>query len=183
MPLRIRPATLDDMPEVGRLGARLVALHHEWDPARFFSIPNAERGYARWLSAQLRDDDTVILVAVDGRKIVGYAYASLMPRDWSDLRAAGGKLHDLYVDAAARRRGVGRQLLDAAIAALEKLGARQVVLMTASRTRRAPALFRDAGFRPTMLEMTREADAGRGRRAAPAPPPRGASRAGRRRPG
>jgi len=60
------------------------------------------------------------------------------------------------VDPAHRRGGVGRALLDATIASLEARGAPMVVLSTAERNEAAQRLFASAGFRRTMIEMTRD---------------------------
>lgn len=46
---------------------------------------------------------------------------------------------------------------------LEARGAPQVVLSTAERNEAARRLFARAGFRPTMIEMTRELDGGASR--------------------
>ncbi len=47
-------------------------------------------------------------------------------------------------------------LLEAFLAAIKARGVPRVVLHTAVQNERAQALFAKAGFRPTMLEMTRE---------------------------
>jgi len=47
-------------------------------------------------------------------------------------------------------------LLDGTIAELEQRGAPRVVLSTAERNESAQRLFARAGFRRTMIEMTRE---------------------------
>ncbi|MEO8910912.1 MAG: GNAT family N-acetyltransferase [Gemmatimonadaceae bacterium] len=65
-------------------------------------------------------------------------------------------LYDIVVDPAHRGQGVGRTLLDAILADLEARGARQVVLSTADRNEAAQRLFARAGFRRTMIEMTRD---------------------------
>ena len=49
-------------------------------------------------------------------------------------------------------------LLDAAAAALAARGAPRVILSTAARNLAAQRLFERAGFRPTMIEMTREVE-------------------------
>jgi ribosomal protein S18 acetylase RimI-like enzyme len=72
------------------------------------------------------------------------------------LRGPAGVLHDILVDPAHRGHGVGRMLLDATLAALKDLGAPRVVLSTAERNEAAQCLFERAGFRRTMIEMTRE---------------------------
>jgi len=60
------------------------------------------------------------------------------------------------VDPAHRGRGIGRLLLDATLAALKARGAPRVVLSTAEQNEAAQRLFTRAGFRRTMIEMTRE---------------------------
>ena len=72
------------------------------------------------------------------------------------LRGPAGVLYDIVVDPAHRRNGVGRMLLDATLAALRARGAPRVVLSTAERNTAAQHLFDRAGFRRTMIEMTRE---------------------------
>jgi ribosomal protein S18 acetylase RimI-like enzyme len=51
-------------------------------------------------------------------------------------------------------------LLSATVAALRVRGAPRVVLSTAERNESAQRLFARAGFRRTMIEMTRELDGG-----------------------
>ena len=67
-----------------------------------------------------------------------------------------GALYDIVVDPAHRGRGVGRLLLEATIEALRDRGAPRIVLSTAERNESAQRLFARAGFRRTMIEMTRE---------------------------
>lgn len=157
----IRPATPADMAQVGRLAALLVAMHHEFDPARFIAAtPRTAQGYASWLRSQLRVPDVVVLVAARGDEVLGYAYGGLEGADYMSLRGPAGALHDILVDPAHRGAGVGRRLLEAAVAALEALGAPRVVLSTAARNAAAQRLFARAGFRETMVEMTRERGGG-----------------------
>lgn len=153
----IRPATRADVPTLGRLGALLVRMHHEFDAARFIAAtPRTERGYGSWLGSQLDLPDVVVLVAELNGQVVGYAYGELVAPDYMSLRGPAGALHDIVVDPAHRKHGIGRQLLDAAIAALEARGAPRIVLSTAARNETAQRLFERAGFRRTMIEMTRE---------------------------
>ena len=72
------------------------------------------------------------------------------------LRGPAGVLHDIVVDPAHRAQGIGRMLLDATLSALDARGAPRVVLSTAERNESAQRLFARAGFRRTMIEMTRE---------------------------
>ena len=156
----IRPATPADLPALGRLGVLLVRLHHDFDPQRFIAArPGTEQGYAGFLGTQLDDPDVVVLVAERDGAVVGYTYAGVEGWDWMALRGPAGVLHDIVVDPAARGQGVGRLLLDATLAALTARGAPRVVLSTAAGNEAAQRLFARAGFRRTMIEMTRELDA------------------------
>jgi ribosomal protein S18 acetylase RimI-like enzyme len=157
--VRIRPATRADAAALGRLGALLVRTHHDFDPKRFIpATPRTERGYASFLASQLEDPDVAVLVAEVGGTMVGYAYAGVEASDYMSLRGPAGVLHDVVVDPQHRGRGVGRLLLDAALAFLRSRGAPRVVLWTAVQNASAQRLFASAGFRQTMLEMTRELD-------------------------
>lgn len=84
------------------------------------------------------------LVAVDGRHVLGYAYASA-------FRARPAYRYtvedSIYVDPAAIGRGIGRRLLDALIARCEALGLRQMLAVIGDSAN-APSirLHRSCGF-------------------------------------
>ena len=138
----------------------LVRTHHDFDPLRFFAAtPRTAEGYGSFLGSQLNEPTIIILVAELGGEVIGYTYAGVEGNDYMSLRGPAGVLHDIVVDPAQRGHGVGRMLLDATIEALRKRGAPRVVLETAEKNEEAQRLFDRAGFRRTMIEMTRELDA------------------------
>jgi ribosomal protein S18 acetylase RimI-like enzyme len=154
----IRLAQEGDLPGLGRLGALLVYQHHAFDPARFLAPDDGvEEGYAWFLGTQLQAPDVVIHVAQVEGEVVGYVYAAIEPPSWKELREQAGFIHDIVVDERFRRRGVGQQLLEAAVAWLEQRGAPQILLCTATANLPAQRLFARLGFRTTMLEMSRQA--------------------------
>jgi ribosomal protein S18 acetylase RimI-like enzyme len=147
------------MRAVGRLGAVLVRTHHEFDPARFIAeTAQTADGYGAFLDTQLTKPNVIILVAEQDGEVVGYTYAGAEGFDYMSLRGPAGVLYDIVVDPAHRGRGVGRMLLDATLARLEARGVPRIVLSTAEQNEPAQRLFTRAGFRRTMIEMTREAD-------------------------
>jgi ribosomal protein S18 acetylase RimI-like enzyme len=157
--MRVRAAVQKDLQRLSELAAELVRQHHRLDPERFMLVEPIAEGYRRFFTGELRRKGALILVAEDDQQdnqILGYAYATLEPRNWNDLLDASGKLNDLYVDPAARRRGVGRALAEAVFGELRQRGAPRLVLMTAWKNPDAHVFFESLGFRRTMLEMTRE---------------------------
>ena len=137
------------------MGALLVALHHDFDPERFIAAgPGTARGYGDYLASQTGRPETIVLVAAQAGEVLGYVYGAMEGRDYMALRGPAGAVYDLIVDPNRRREGIGRRLLEAALAGLKAKGAPRVVLFTAERNETAQALFASFGFRRTMIEMT-----------------------------
>lgn len=153
----IREATRADSASLGRLGALLMDVHYNFDRRRFLDPgTDAASGYARFLISQLGDPDSVILVAELDGAVIGYCYAGIEPLSWKELRDEAGFIHDLALDPTARRRGAGRALMLAAIEWFRGRKMARVMLWTSTSNAAARALFEQAGFRPTMTEMTLE---------------------------
>ena len=158
MSVSIRPARPEDGPALGRMGAGLVRLHHALDPRRFMApAPGLESGYGGWLVRESKRSEALVLVAEREGQLVGYAYATVEGRDWNALLDAHAELHDVWVEQEARRGGVGVQLAEEMMRQLSARGVPRVLLKTASGNEAAQRLFSRLGWRPTMVEMTREA--------------------------
>lgn len=159
---QIRPAMTGDVPEIARLAAKLVRLHHSLDPTRFFLTERIEEGYEWFLGKEIARKDAIVFVAEvatenDAHKeIVGYAWGRLEPRDWMALLDACGRLHEIFVDPSVRRIGVGKRLIEETMQWLEAQGAPRIVLDSAWKNDNAHQFFESIGFRRTMVEMTRE---------------------------
>ena len=155
----VRPATPADLPGLGRLGALLLEEHYAFDPRRFLAPGQwTPADYASYFGAQLGDPNSIVLAAVDGGEVIGYAYAVIEGYDYMALRGPAGVLHDLIVEPRHRGSGAGRLLLDAILAGLKSRGVPRVVLFAAERNEPAQRFFAGLGFRRTMIEMTRDLD-------------------------
>ena len=153
----VRPAEAADLTAIGRLGAMLVAEHHEFDSRRFIApVPDIAQRYGEFLIAQVPRPDRLVVVAERDGRVVGYAYAAMEGKDFMALRGPAGVVYDLVVDPDHRRAGVGTSLLEAALTGLAELGAPRALLFTAEKNEAGQAMFAHAGFRRTMIEMTRE---------------------------
>ena len=140
---------------LGRLAADLMRLHHEFDPSRFIAPTwRTAARYADFLEAQRLRDDAIVLVAVEGERVQGYAYGSIEGNDFMALRGPAGVLHDLMVDPDDRGLGIGRALVEAIRDQFVCRGVPRLGLSTAARNEPAKRLFAGLGFRATMIEMT-----------------------------
>lgn len=126
--------------------ADLDALAALFDTYRqFYGQPSdVERG-RKWLRERLRFGESMVLLARRGNALVGFA--QLYPMFSSVRTAKTWILNDLYVDASARRKGIARQLLQAAADFAKTDGATGIALETASDNVAARALYRAAGWR------------------------------------
>ena len=100
---------------------------------------------ARWfLRERLSRGESVVLLAEDGGSALGFIQ---MYPTFSSLRAARTfVLYDLFVDPAARQRGVGRQLMQAAADEARRCGAVSLVLSTARTNSAAQRLYESLGW-------------------------------------
>ncbi|MBL8742549.1 MAG: GNAT family N-acetyltransferase [Myxococcales bacterium] len=155
----IRRATSADLDRLGALAGALVRYHNASNSQRFMLVDGVEAGYARWFARELARPEAVVLAAEASGRIIGYGYGTKEGRDWNMLLDEHGAIHDVFVEEGARAGGVGAALVRALCDALTALGCPRIVLSTMVDNERAQRVFRSLGFRPTMLEMTREADA------------------------
>jgi len=135
---KLRPARLADVPALLRLMAAFN---------RAERIPFRRGAVAEGLRRLLRDRRLGIIVVAarsTGRSLVGYAVGTF----GYDLEFAGPDafLTEIYVEAAARSRGLGAQLLDTLTAALRDGGARAVTLLVLPENKAARRLYARAGF-------------------------------------
>jgi len=95
----------------------------------FYEQPSDPDRSGRFLRDRLTRGESVVLIAHDGGEAVGFV--QLYPLFSSVSLGPIYVLNDLYVVPSARRRGVGRLLLDAARSFGEGVGAHYLELSTA----------------------------------------------------
>jgi ribosomal protein S18 acetylase RimI-like enzyme len=159
MELNIRKARRSDLPALGRLGAMLMRTHYAFDQRRFLPAgDSAESGYGSFLGSRLDSPDDCVFVADQNGAVTGYVWAALEPMSWKELRGPAGFIHDVAVAEESRRAGIAAKLMEAALAWMRERGAPRAILWSAAPNDAARSLFRNLGFRETMIEMTRELD-------------------------
>lgn len=131
---RVRPATPEDADAVGAL---LHAFNREFDDPAPPPSWLADR-----FRALLGGGDTAALLAGPGPD--GVAVLRFRPAIWTD--ALECYLAELYVAPAHRGRGLGRALLEAAIALARQRGADRMDLGTSETDTAARALYESVGF-------------------------------------
>ena len=157
--MNIRSARVDDVDQVIGLVRKIVALHDEWDPARFGALADAADMYRGWLENRCEDETSVFLVAdrndddAPASHVVAFLVATLDHNVPIYRVERFGFVHDLWVEADYRHEGIGQSMALLALERFKAIGATQVRLDTAARNDAARKLFERCGFRPSTIEM------------------------------
>jgi ribosomal protein S18 acetylase RimI-like enzyme len=135
MSVATRLATVADVERVAPL----------FDAYRQFYGLAPDLELAQWfLRERLSRGESVVLLAEHGGTALGFVQ---MYPGFSSLSAARTYvLYDLFVDPAARQRGVGRRLMEAAAEEARRRGAVSLVLSTAKTNHRAQRLYESLGW-------------------------------------
>jgi GNAT superfamily N-acetyltransferase len=100
-----------------------------------------------FLRDRFASNDSAVFLAADAQSGDGVGFVQLYPSFSSVAARRIWILNDLFVAPAARHRGVGRALLDAARVHAASTGAKRLVLSTATANREARALYESFGFK------------------------------------
>ncbi|MEW9623638.1 GNAT family N-acetyltransferase [Rhodanobacter geophilus] len=136
MSFEIRRATFHDIDA-------LVPLFDGY--RRFYGKPSDEAGAREFLTARLRLNESMILLAHDAHR-AALGFTQLYPLFSSVRMVRTWLLNDLFVAAAARRQGVAKALLEAAATQARNQGAASLSLSTAHDNLAAQALYESLGW-------------------------------------
>ncbi len=150
----IRLAEAVDAERIGELWAEMVTYHATLDPQTFRPAASGAELYARSILDRLRDTDArVLVVELDGA-VVGYVngvIADITTEMFMPLRC--GLLADIYLQAAYRRRGLGRQLVERLMLWFRSRGLRHFEWQVSAGNREALSFWKAIGGETTMLRM------------------------------
>lgn len=122
----IRRAVAEDIPA-------MAAIYAPYVEDTVISFEEEPRSLAQWLEKldHLDGLGLPVLVALDGQdRVLGFAYAA----PWSERAAYRQTVEDsVYLDAAARGRGIGPRLMRALIDACATAGIRAVIAVIADQ--------------------------------------------------
>ena len=161
MSVRIRPYRAADRPALEALfdefQEELVATD---DLGRIWRPPGFGAAAAEQCLREVRDQEGQLLVAEAGGDAVGFAagiVATLSPADDLSTRAEEryGRVTELYVRLAARRRGIARELLARLDRHFAAAGCAAVRIEVFAPNRGARQFYERVGYRERNVELIR----------------------------
>ena len=151
----LRRATAADAAILARLNAHVQGWHAAQYPETFFAVPDPE-GLVGYYEGRLAEPGCTVFLAGDPPE--GYALCSLQAREASVFSPAIRRLlvEQIAVAPDARRRGVGRALMQAARDLAVELKVDEIVLDTWEANHAAHGFFRAEGFSPVRMLFRRK---------------------------
>ena len=136
-------------------GADLCSAAELFDAYRqFYGQPPDYSLAESFLRERFEHNDSVLILANDVQSGNGLGFVQLYPSFSSVAARRIWILNDLFVAPSARRRGVGRALLDAARDFAASTGAKRLVLSTAATNHEARALYEAYGYKKEDVFVT-----------------------------
>ena len=147
MEVTIQPAIASDLENLV-IFHDLFMKHHIACDERFTLRSGAEENWESIITTALDDPETLVLIAVAGKRPVGCAFTLIKPgaMDFGDERI--GYLCDVYVEPEFRRHGIARRFLESSEDWLRTIGIRTLEASWAVSCREAAGTWLELGFEP-----------------------------------
>ena len=143
--MQIRKAKKEDVEAVADLIVRMKRLNNEFDPL-FAVVSDAKSRAEKYFESTIGAADKLLLVAMEGTKVVGMIRAEMRERLFYEPHSEGF-ITDFYILPEHRRKALGNEVLRQASADLKKMGAQFIVADVPARNEIANKFYVKRGFR------------------------------------
>jgi GNAT superfamily N-acetyltransferase len=150
----VRRAGPRDVDRVAALWTELAEHHARLDP-RHALRPGAPEEIRRFAAAELADPDAVALLYEQSGRALGLCMARIEHAPPILREIVRAEIGELFVREEARGRGVGRALVDAALAWVRARGVEGVVVRVFESNANGRAFWRALGFGALMDVLER----------------------------
>jgi len=156
--LEVRRAVPDDAAPIGCVHVRAWQVAYRGlmsdEVLNGLSVEQREK---MWQHVLAGEESPTVYVAVEDAAVVGFCAVATPSRD-EDAELDVAEIVAIYVDPDVWRAGVGRALMDAALADLRAKRWRWVTLWVLAENHPAREFYARFGFEPDGAEMTHESD-------------------------
>lgn len=143
--MQIRRAKREELGAASDLLVRTKRLNSEFDPL-FSVVDDAKARAEKYVAAAMENPEKLLLVAVEGTKVVGVLRAEMRERIFYEPHREGF-ISDFYILPEYRRKALGNEILEHASAELKKMGAQIIVADVPSQNEIAVRFYTKRGFR------------------------------------
>lgn len=158
MAVKIRNATPKDVPALTKLWYGLMDYHMGMaktkDQKELYELrSDAGEKWVAWLLSHLQSKDSLVLVAEDNGKIVGYSLSTIKPNVPIYVVDKLGHMHDLYIEPEYRGKGVGKTFFQHVMTWLKKKRIKYVSIGAQAINLNAREIYRKWGNKEFYIEL------------------------------
>ena len=143
------------MDQIMLVWKQFMEYHQRIDPY-YGTVEGGNLRFGEYVRERMGREDSLILVAMDGSRLLGYCLCYIQNRPPIFTEAAIGVLSDLAVSEEHRGSGADGALLEASLSWLREKGIKRVELRTSAKNDPAIEFYRKHGFWVYDHMMTRE---------------------------
>jgi ribosomal protein S18 acetylase RimI-like enzyme len=141
----VRQAAHRDRDGLLELWLGLMAHHASLDP--YYRVrPGSEGEWRRFVANLIASEDSVVFVWEEGGALLGFCTVRVETAPPILVERSRAEILDLMVAPGARRRGIGRALVDAGADWILRQGIQRTVVSVAAHNAEAQSFWRALGF-------------------------------------
>ena len=100
----------------------------------------------KYLSPVMKSENSLVLVALDGERVVGYSFSQINKSSDLEKRTKYGYIHDLFITSDYRRQGIGEKIYGEIIKWFHSKDIDRVELQVIAANKMADSFWRKQGF-------------------------------------
>ena len=144
------------VPDIGKLWSEFIRFHQDIDLI-FTPHDNALAGFEEEQVRRLmKSEDGLVLLALDGEKVVGYSLSEIKDPPRGLKRDKYGYIHDVAVTANHRRSGIGDKMFNEIIKWFHSKNIDRVELEITTKNRVARSFWEKHGFIDYVWKLYRQ---------------------------
>jgi ribosomal protein S18 acetylase RimI-like enzyme len=153
--IKVLPAQERHIPQMLEVWKEFMDFHGQHHPY-YARAPDGHDRFADWVRELVKNEDSLVLVALDGDRVVGHLVARVEQRPAVFLHGRYGFVCDTAVASSHQRRGVGSRMDQAVALWFAERGVDHVELLAATGNEHAQGFWRKRGYVPMATVMCRD---------------------------
>lgn len=145
MKTKIRKAKMSDLKKIVEMETKQNLLHEVFNPPIYAADNDFERKWTRLLKKEWGDAKHHLLVAVDGKTIVGFIYGKIKDRPLRKIKKYG-LVDEIFIEKNYRGKGIGTRLMGNLINWLKTKGIAHVEAVVSSKNKESIKFHKKLGF-------------------------------------
>lgn len=143
--MEIREAAENHIPEITKLWMEFMYFNTEIEPFDT-SGDNVLTQVETHLRNKITSDDSLVLVAMDDQKVVGYSISQITRMPPFSRGKNVGVIYDMAITASHRKQGFGKEMLDRIKAWFKERDIKRIEISVVTKNTIGDSFWREQGF-------------------------------------